>query len=164
MKNNPNLLEQDFLLPRAGVKTLPMILFTMHGIQGDSGSFRQDSDSTTKSAADKYKIEEAKNSEGRPDMTKYVLEEAKKSKAGAPLVPFTVTPSRVNTMFKGTMKMNGKEFKFPAEDTKPALWGKGSRFSIEAATAMSTNCMPLLGPTELKKLTNAREVDCGGTY
>jgi hypothetical protein len=105
-----------------------------------------------------------KNFKGRPEMNKYVLQALDREfNNGVIPVPFTVTPSRVGTMFKGTMKVNDKEFKFPAQHTKPALWGKRSRFSIEAATGMSTNFLGLFtGLGQL--LSSVRKVDCGGTY
>jgi hypothetical protein len=112
VNNNPKLLEQDFLLPRADVKTLPMLLYSMRGTRADLGSFIKKSKSTTKSAFEKYKMEESLNFftekfEGRPEMTKYVLE-ARESNDGVIPVPFTVTPTGVGTMFEGTMKVNGK--------------------------------------------------------
>jgi hypothetical protein len=48
VKNHPELLEQGFLLPRADVKTLPMLLYSMRGTQTDLGSFKRKSESTTK--------------------------------------------------------------------------------------------------------------------
>jgi hypothetical protein len=166
VKNNPKLREKDFILPRADVKTLPMLLYTMRGTRADLGRFiKKSQQSTTTSAFEKYKMEESldfytQNFKGnRPEMTKHVLE----ANDGVLPVPFTVTPTRVSTMFKGAIKVNDKELKFPDEDTKPALWGKRSRFSIEAATAMSTNFLGLF-PGLGQVLTNVREVNCGGMY
>ena len=35
LKENPRLNEEDFILPRRGIKTLPMILYTMQGCRDD---------------------------------------------------------------------------------------------------------------------------------
>ena len=146
LEDNPNLKEKDFLLPRSDVKTMPMILWTMHGSRADANIYMNNYKKIKQEAWDDYKAEESLkyftsknfNEEARPDMTKMILGIRDKYNGNLP-VPFIGTADAVWSPYTGTMTLRRSTVDFPIADTKPFEWGTRSRFSVENLIALSTN-------------------------
>lgn len=153
LRDNPKLREKDFLLPRDGVKTLPMILFTMFGSRADNHEYFKKNQKIYDEAWDCYMEQEtlaiaANPSEFiRPNITEIILSfRDEKRYDGNLVMPYVSTPDAVETRFEGKVLVRKNKVDFPEKPSRPFEWGsprgrfgRKRRFSVETLMAFSTN-------------------------
>lgn len=172
LKDNPALQETDFLLPRSDVKTLPMILWTMHGSRADANIYYKKFRKIMKEAWIEYQAEEALNyrtnnfdAGARPSMTKALLSVRDRGDNNGNLPPpFIGTPDAVYSPYHGTIVLRRSKVDFPLKAVKPFEWGTRSRFSLETLMALSTNFPGSSGSFIAQIMSNVRRVTFNDEY
>jgi len=148
LKENPRLNEKDFILPRKGTKTLPMILYTMQGCRADFFLYEKNYKTIYSEAWKKFHDPSNKPMPGKPpikSMTDIILEI--RDQYGSNLVmPYVTTPDCVENKYNGSVQIRSKVVNFPERNVRPFEWGakKGAfgrdqKFSVELLAGMSTN-------------------------
>lgn len=132
LQENPKLKKKDFLLPREGVKTMPMILFSMIGDRADRAKYMKNyfkiMDEVWTKYGEQVPSENITNSfDNRPSMTDVVLS-ILDDYDGNMIMPYVVTPDVVENNYSGTAVVNKNKVEFPENPTKPFQWGEGGRF------------------------------------
>ena len=141
---NPNLNASDFLLPRDDVKTMPLILWSVHGCRADFGRFSKNFEKIKESAWQRFSAEHALNSCSEdydfvPNMTKIILDIRDKYGSNLP-IPYLGTPDFVYSPYNGEVEFGKNRLvKFPSKKVKPFQWGTRTKFSIETMLSLSTN-------------------------
>lgn len=124
LAENPNLKEDDFLLPHEDVKANMMILASMHGYRFDCGRYMENYQKIySKSWAEhKSKLDAG---EKYPSMTDIVLSVCDKYGGYLPM-PYMFTPDVVENKYSGTVNVRSKKVEFPENNSKTFEWGAKS--------------------------------------
>jgi len=83
----------------------------------------------------------------RPDMTKILLNLRDQYGGHLPL-PYFATPDEVICPYEGDVAFGRKKVEFPVKTVQPHEWGRRTRFSVEAMTAISTNFLGSAGSND----------------
>lgn len=172
LRDKPKLKETDFVLPRSDVRTLPMILWTMHGSRADANIYYKKFRNIMDEAWVEYQAEETLNyhtknvDEGdRPSMTKALLSVRDRGDNNGNLPPpFIGTPDVVYSPYHGTIVLRRTEVDFPIQAVRPFEWGTRSRFSVETLMALSTNFPGSSGSIIAQIMSNVRRVKLSEEY
>jgi len=167
LAENPNLKEDDFLLPREDVKANMMILASMHGYRLDRGKYM---DNYQKIYSESWAEHKSKLDAGEkyPSMTDIVLSVRDKYGGHLPM-PYMFTPDVVENKYSGTVNVRRKKVEYPESNSKTFEWGaksgkygRKSRLSVEFMTALSVNFLGSsyigAGGTMSRLLTGLRTV------
>ena len=145
LRSNKRLKKEDFLLPRSDIKTMPMVLWTLHGARADFSTFMKKFKGLKTEAWRQY-IKEVNLDyfSGRPDgkedldMTKILLSLRDDYNGNLP-IPYIGTSDSVYSPYEGDVILRKRVFSFPPKEVKPHEYGTRSRFSVETMLALSTN-------------------------
>ena len=122
LAENPKLSEDDFLLPREGVKPNIMVLLSMHGYRLDFGKYM---DNFVKINEESWAEHKSRLDSGEkyPSMTDIVLSVRDKYNGHLPM-PYVVTPDVVENKYTGSVDVvSGKKVEYPESNSKTFEWG-----------------------------------------
>lgn len=164
LQDNPRLKESDFLLPREGTKTLPMILFTMFGSRADNHEYEKNYRRIYDKAWNEFKAQETLKyftssfEEKRPNMTEIVLSVRNEFGSNLPM-PYVATPDSVQNLYSGNVQVRKEVVEFPEKTVKPFEWGvRRTRFGVEHLVGMSTNFVGSMGSSVAQVITGLRKI------
>lgn len=121
LKDNPELNENDFLIPREDVKTGTMILVSMHGSRFDRNQYMKNYLAIRDDAWGEYAAQT--NSTGkRPNMTDIVLSIRDNYGGNLPM-PYVFSLDSVQNKYSGNVRVWDKLIQFPEKSVRPFEWG-----------------------------------------
>mmetsp|Transcript_15975 Transcript_15975/g.26990 ORF Transcript_15975/g.26990 Transcript_15975/m.26990 type:complete len:480 (+) Transcript_15975:135-1574(+) len=157
---NKDLKKSHFLILRSDVKTIPLILFSMHGRIRDKNEYMNKYTDIMTEVWDQYHMQKiqplvypsmtTKHPEKRSLMSDVVLSVRDRIGGGNIPIPFVGSPEGVDTRYYGKVKFGEETAEFPLESKTPWDWGSegswlgkkafgASRLSVEFLAGMSTN-------------------------
>lgn len=149
---DPKIREDQFLLPRKDIKTLPIVITSMRGSRFDlTDAYKRKWKKIYSAVWDEYHSNRSSSSsETRANipksrMTKAVLANRDSVGDGNIPIPYTISPNVVETRYSGDVKLKKSIVKFPLDPVVPFRWGeeKGNfgnkRFSVEFMLGLAIN-------------------------
>ena len=130
---NKDLRKKDFLLPRSDVKTIPLILFSMHGHISDKNEYMRKYDDIMTEVWDQYHMQKmhplvnpslaTKYPENRSLMTDVVVSVRDRIGGGNIPIPFVGSAEGVEARYYGKVKLGKETAEFPLKNKTPWEWG-----------------------------------------